>query len=82
MGRSSELLERMNTFLRLMHEGLSLPKGNLKIVDVCQGLVDSRRSVEAITTWIAKRLTRGRHGLHDAAAGRGVWQWRNMGRTE
>jgi hypothetical protein len=41
-------LERMNTFLRLMHEGLSVPKGDHRRVDVSRELVDGRRTVEAI----------------------------------
>jgi hypothetical protein len=42
------ILERMNTFLRLMHEGLSVPKGDHRRIDVGRELVDGRRSVEAI----------------------------------
>jgi hypothetical protein len=42
------ILERMNTFLRLMHEGLSAPKGDHRRVDVGRELVDGRRTVEAI----------------------------------
>ena len=42
------VLERMNTFLRLMHEGLSVPKGDHRRVDVSRELVDGRRTVEAI----------------------------------
>ncbi len=39
----------MNTFLRLMHEGLSVPKGDHRRVDVSRELVDNRRSVEGIS---------------------------------
>jgi hypothetical protein len=42
------VLERMNTFLRLMHEGLSVPKGDHRTVDVSRELVNGRRRVEAI----------------------------------
>ena len=42
------VLERMNTFLRLMHEGLSVPKGDHRRVDVSRELIDGRRTVEAI----------------------------------
>jgi len=42
------VLERMNTFLRLMHEGLTLPKGDHRRVDVSRELIDGRRAVEAI----------------------------------
>ena len=42
------VLERMNTFLRLMHEGLSVPKGDHRRVDVSRELVDGRQTVEAI----------------------------------
>jgi len=46
----NRVFKRMNTFLRLMHEGLSIPKGNLRTVDVGRELVNGRRVVEAITT--------------------------------
>jgi hypothetical protein len=42
------VLERMNTFLRLMHEGLSLPKGEHRRVDVSRELITGGRTVEAI----------------------------------
>ena len=42
------VLERMNAFLRLMHEGLSVPKGDHRRVDVARELIDGRRTVEAI----------------------------------
>ncbi len=42
------VLERMNTFLRLMHEGLSVPKGDHRRIDVNRELIDGRRTVEAI----------------------------------
>jgi hypothetical protein len=42
------VLERMNTFLRLMHEGLSVPKGDHRRVDVGREMIDGRRTVEAI----------------------------------
>lgn len=46
----NRVLERMNTFLRLMHEGLSMPKGDLRSIDVSQELLTTRRTVAAITT--------------------------------
>jgi Type III restriction enzyme, res subunit/Helicase conserved C-terminal domain len=42
------VLERMNTFLRLMHEGLFVPRGDHRRVDVNHELNVSRRTVEAI----------------------------------
>ncbi|MBI4263394.1 MAG: hypothetical protein HY657_03375 [Acidobacteria bacterium] len=42
------VLERMNTFLRLMHEGLSVPKGDHRRVDVGREMVEGRRTIEAI----------------------------------
>lgn len=42
------VLERMNTFLRLMHEGLSVPKGDHRRVDVSREMIEGRRTVEAI----------------------------------
>lgn len=45
----NRVLERMNTFLRLMHEGLSVPKGDLRAVDVSKELLTTRRTVAAIT---------------------------------
>ncbi len=42
------VLERMNTFLRLMHDGLSVPKGEHRRVDVSREMIAGRRSVEAI----------------------------------
>jgi len=42
------VLERMNTFLRLMHEGLSVPKGAHRRVDVGREMVSSRRTVDTI----------------------------------
>ena len=42
------VLERMNTFLRLMHEGLSVPRGDHRRVDVSRELIGGRRTVEAI----------------------------------
>jgi len=42
------VLARMNTFLRLMHEGLSVSRGGHRRVDVSRELVDGRRMVEAI----------------------------------
>ena len=42
------VLERMNTFLRLLHEGLSVPEGDRRRIDVGRELVSTRREVEAI----------------------------------
>jgi len=42
------VLERMNTFLRLMHEGLAVPNGDHRRVDVSREIVSGRRPVEAI----------------------------------
>lgn len=42
------VLERMNTFLRLMHEGLSVPKGDHRSVDVSREIINSRLTVEPI----------------------------------
>ena len=42
------VLERMNVFLRLMHEGLSVPKGDHRTVDVQKELAAGPRRVEAI----------------------------------
>jgi len=46
----NRVLERMNTFIRLMHEGLAAPKAGQKTVDVAKELGKARRKVEAITT--------------------------------
>ena len=42
------VLERMNTFLRLMHEGLSVPNGDHRRIDVSHEMVEGQRTVEAI----------------------------------
>lgn len=42
------VLERMNTFLRLMHEGLAVPDGDHRRVDVRREMIDGRRAVEVI----------------------------------
>jgi hypothetical protein len=42
------VLERMNTFLRLMHEGLAVPKGDHRRVDVSRELIGGPRTVEPI----------------------------------
>jgi hypothetical protein len=42
------VLERMNVFLRLMHEGLSVPKGDHRTVDVSRELVVGLRTVAVI----------------------------------
>jgi superfamily II DNA or RNA helicase len=42
------VLERMNTFLRLMHEGLTPPAGDGRRIDVGRELLGGRRRVEAI----------------------------------
>jgi hypothetical protein len=42
------VLERMNTFLRLMHEGLSVPSSDQRRVDVSREMIDGRRTVEPI----------------------------------
>lgn len=42
------VLERMNVFLRLMHEGLSAPQEGSKRIDVEREMVAGRRTVEAI----------------------------------
>lgn len=42
------VLERMNTFLRLMHEGLAAPAGDGRRIDVGRELLSGRRKVEAI----------------------------------
>lgn len=46
----NRVLARMNTFIRLMHEGLAVPKGDHRTVDVNKELVNGHRRVEAITT--------------------------------
>src|SRR6185295_162242 len=42
------VLERMNTFLRLMHEGLSVPRGDHRRVDVTREMAAGARTVEPI----------------------------------
>lgn len=42
------VLERMNTFLRLMHEGLSVPKGDHRRVDVSREMIEGGRMTEPI----------------------------------
>lgn len=42
------VLERMNTFLRLMHEGLSVPKGDHRRVDVSRELIEGARTVQPL----------------------------------
>ena len=42
------ILERMNTFLRLMHEGLSVPKGDQRRVDVSREMINIHRTVHSI----------------------------------
>jgi hypothetical protein len=59
------VLERMNTFLRLMHEGLTATASDEKKIDVSRAMLDGRRSVEAITAPlrsafpVPEELTRG-----------------------
>jgi hypothetical protein len=43
------VLERMNTFLRLMHEGLAVPQHDERKIDVARELVAARRRVPAVT---------------------------------
>ncbi len=43
------VLERMNEFLRLMHEGLTPPRGDEKKIDACREILRSGRSVPQIT---------------------------------
>lgn len=43
-----KVLERMNVFLRLMHEGLAAPKDGPKRVDVGKEIIGGRRIVEVI----------------------------------
>jgi superfamily II DNA or RNA helicase len=45
----NRVLERMNTFLRLMHEGLETPSRYAKGIDVPRELAAGRKYVEAIT---------------------------------
>jgi hypothetical protein len=42
------VLERMNTFLRLMHEGLSVPKGDHRRVDVSRELIEGARTIQPL----------------------------------
>jgi len=42
------VLERMNVFLRLMHEGLAVPKSGQRTLDVTRELAVGRRTVAAI----------------------------------
>lgn len=42
------VLDRMNTFLRLMHEGLAAPSAEQRRIDVQREMVAARRPVEAI----------------------------------
>ncbi len=42
------VLARMNVFLRLMHEGLAVPKGDHRQIDVGRELAAGRRVVETI----------------------------------
>jgi hypothetical protein len=42
------VLDRMNTFLRLMHEGLALPAQDQRKIDVQREIVAARRRVETI----------------------------------
>jgi hypothetical protein len=42
------VLERMDTFLRLMHEGLSVPHGDYRQVDVSREMIGGRRTVEPV----------------------------------
>ncbi|MBK8232090.1 MAG: DEAD/DEAH box helicase family protein [Candidatus Eisenbacteria bacterium] len=42
------VLTRMNQFLRLMHEGLSIPQGDERRIDVHREIIADRRPVEAI----------------------------------
>lgn len=44
------VLERMNVFLRLMHEGLSMPTNGERKLDVGREIVAGRRAVESIRT--------------------------------
>ncbi len=44
------VLDRMNTFLRLMHEGLATPTSEQRRVDVGREMVAARRQVETIRT--------------------------------
>jgi hypothetical protein len=42
------VLECMNTFLRLMHEGLAVPKGDHRRVDVSREMISGGRTIEPI----------------------------------
>ncbi|MBN1903048.1 DEAD/DEAH box helicase family protein [Candidatus Sumerlaeota bacterium] len=42
------VLERMNIFLRLMHEGLKIPKGDCRAINVRASLISERRIPEPI----------------------------------
>ncbi len=42
------VLDRMNTFLRLMHEGLAVPKTEEKKIDVAREIISTRREIECI----------------------------------
>ncbi|GMV23507.1 MAG: hypothetical protein AMXMBFR57_34560 [Acidimicrobiia bacterium] len=46
----NRVLNRMNTFLRLMHQGLSVKKSESPTVDVSKEVLLTRRAVAAITT--------------------------------
>lgn len=70
------VLDRMNTFLRLMHEGLTVPKAEEKKIDVAREIISTRRQVECIRDRlhsafpVRPELTRGsiRHVAVDAEA--------------
>jgi hypothetical protein len=42
------ILDRMNTFLRLMHEELSMPKGDQRRVDVSRQMIEGHRTIGLI----------------------------------
>jgi len=42
------VLDRMNTFLRLMHEGLAVPSQDQRKIDIQREIVGARRRVEAL----------------------------------
>jgi hypothetical protein len=68
------VLDRMNTFLRLMHEGLTVPKAQEKKIDVAREMISTRSPVERVREQLQSafpvrdELTRGsvRHLAVDA----------------
>ncbi|MBZ0116224.1 MAG: DEAD/DEAH box helicase family protein [Sandaracinaceae bacterium] len=69
------VLDRMNTFLRLMHEGLAVPKAEEKKIDVAREIISTRGQVERIRDQlhsafpVREELTRGsvRHLVVDGS---------------